>query len=366
MSILLGIFLFLVIVIPLVVLHEYGHFLIAKRNGVDIEEFGVGFPPRLYGKTIGKGIWRAYYTINALPLGGFVKLKGENDADRRKGSFGRISFWAKARVLLAGVGMNYLIGLLLFMAVAAIRLPVFFDNQFHVASDTQVLSSRVLVAQVVPDSPAQKAGIQTGDRLVSLDGQTISSASTLPDLTKARQGQTVELGYEREGEQLRTPVKLAKNPADGRGYLGIAPVDHIERRATWSAPLVGFVVTHQLAWESLQALGSGVASLVTGDQEGAAQAGVTGPIGIVSLLGGGIDSLSQFMLIMGSISLSLAILNVLPIPALDGGRLALIALFRLIRRPLTARIEERVHGAGFIALLGLIVLVSIFDVQTLF
>ncbi len=366
MSILLGIVLFLIIVIPLVVLHEYGHFLIAKRNGVDIEEFGVGFPPRLYGKTIGKGIWRAYYTINVLPLGGYVRLKGENDADRRKGSFGHLSFWAKARVLLAGVGVNYLIALLLFMAVTAVRLPVFFDNQYYVASDTTIVTSEVRVARVVSGSPADTAGIQPGDQLISLDGQSLSAASGLPELTKARQGQTVDLTYERDRQRSTVPVTLTKNPAEGQGHLGIGPIDRTERRASWSAPVVGFVVAHQLAWESLKALGSGVASLVSGDREGAAQAGVTGPIGIVSLLGGGIDSLSQFLLIMGSLSLSLAILNVLPIPALDGGRLALITLFRLLRRPLTPHIEEMVHGIGFVALLGLIILVSIFDVQTLF
>ncbi|MDQ5958805.1 MAG: regulator of sigma protease, partial [Patescibacteria group bacterium] len=131
----LGLFLFFM----LVVLHEYGHFLVAKRNGVDVEEFGVGFPPKLFGKTFGKGIFKSYYTVNLLPLGGFVRLKGENDAATEKGSLGAASTNVKLRIMLAGVAVNFVAALIFFTIVAWVGMPQIVPNQFTVASDSKVI-----------------------------------------------------------------------------------------------------------------------------------------------------------------------------------------------------------------------------------
>lgn len=348
----------------LVVVHELGHFIVARRNGVEVEEFGIGFPPKIWGKTLGRGIWRTHYTINLLPLGGFVRLKGENEADKRSGSFGATSFWAKTKITLAGVAMNYIVAVILLSIVAAIRLPVLFDGQFTVASDTTTLRREVVVAVVAEDSAAETAGLEPGDIIQAFNGVGLTSGEQLAELTRTHAGQTVSLRFVREAETREARATLAAQPADGESYLGVGPHDVIERRVGWSAPIVGFVVTNQFAAETLRLLGSAVADLVRGDTA-AASAGVTGPVGIVGILRE-ISSIAQLLLITGAISLSLAVMNALPIPALDGGRLALSGIFKLLKKPLTARVENAVHTAGFVVLIGLVVLISIVDVKRFF
>ncbi len=354
----------LILFILLVLVHEFGHFIVAKRNGVDVEEFGFGFPPKIFGRTMGKGVWRTHYSFNLLPLGGFVRLKGENEADKRKGSFGAASFRTKTKIILAGVGMNYLVAVLLMSVVAAIRLPVLFDGQFTVPSDTTVLRQDVLVAHVRDGSPAHQAGLQVNDRILTLAGQNTDSGKQLATLTKQHAGQTIELKYSRAGQTSNVDVTLAQTPEDGASYLGVSPADITERRSSWSAPLVGFVVTNQLAVETLKLVGQALAALVTG-HGGQAAEGLTGPVGVVAVLNQ-ISSLPQLLLVTAAISLSLAIMNVLPIPALDGGRLFLSGLFKILRRPLSAKIENAVHSTGFILLIILVVLISIRDVQRFF
>ena len=118
----------------LVVIHEYGHYLVARRNGVEAEEFGIGFPPKIWGKKMGRGIFRTYYSINSLPLGGFVKLKGESDEDTAKGSYGAASFWVKTKIILAGVLVNFFAAILIFTILAMIGMPKMVDDQFSLDS----------------------------------------------------------------------------------------------------------------------------------------------------------------------------------------------------------------------------------------
>jgi len=144
-----------ILFIGLVVVHEFGHFIMARRNGVEVEEFGIFFPPRLF-KYKTKAGWS--FTINALPLGGFVKLKGEHDSDTEKGSFGAASLLAKSKIMIAGVAMNLITALLLLTFLAVIGLPKIVDNQFTVKSDTTLVANKVLIADIEKGSPAQKAG----------------------------------------------------------------------------------------------------------------------------------------------------------------------------------------------------------------
>ena len=175
----IGLFLFVL----LIVVHEYGHFLVAKRNGVEVEEFGIGFPPKLFGKKLGKGIFEGYYTINALPLGGFVRLKGENDADTEKGSFGAASTKAKLRIMLAGVAMNLLAALFIFTIVSWVGMPQLIPDQYTVKSDSTVTRQDVFAAFVDEQSPAATAGIIAGDVIVSIDNEPVNSDIDLRRLT---------------------------------------------------------------------------------------------------------------------------------------------------------------------------------------
>lgn len=356
----LGILLF----IGLVVFHELGHFLAARRNGVDVEEFGIGFPPRAWKKDTEKGF---IFSLNWLPIGGFVRLKGENDAATEKGSFGAAPFSAKAKIMLAGVGMNLLAAFVIFTALAWVGMPQLIENQYAVQSDTKTVQRQVLVGYVEDGSPAQKAGLQTRDQLVSIGGAKVESAATLPSLTKKYAGKQVEISYLHGGKthtqqvQLRT-VAEAKN----KGVLGVAPAEFTLTRATWSAPVQAVGLMAQFTEATFKGLGTALSALFQGDTKTASEQ-VSGPVGIVVVLRDGSLLGYQFvLLIIGIISLSLAIMNVLPIPALDGGRFYVLLLSRLFKRKLSQEMEERIVGTSFVFLLLLIALITVVDVKRFF
>lgn len=152
----------LVLFISLIVVHEYGHFIAARRGGVEVEEFGIFFPPRLLARKM-RGGW--LFSLNAIPLGGFVKLKGEHDSDTEPGSFGAANLWVKTKIMAAGVVMNLVAALLLFTLVALVGMPKLVDNQFTVKSDTQLVSHQILAGYIEPGSPAAKAGLESRDVL---------------------------------------------------------------------------------------------------------------------------------------------------------------------------------------------------------
>jgi len=364
-----GLFMF----VGLVVLHELGHFIASRRNGIEVEEFGVGFPPRAKVITRKNG---TTYTLNWLPLGGFVKLKGEHDADTQKGSFGAASLKAKVKVMVAGVGMNLATAFVIFTLLALIGMPKLLENQYTVDSDTKISRQEVLVGYVEPDSPAQKAGLSQRDQIVSvgLPGQTpvsITNQDQLPMVTKKFAGQTVDVKVLKAGQPVVKTVSLrsSQEVADSqktdkpKGYLGISPAEYVLRQSTWSAPLVAAGMIVQLTEATLKGLGTAISSLVHGHAK-QASAQVSGPVGIFVLLKDGSILGYQFILvIIAVISLTLAIMNILPIPALDGGRLFVILLYRAIRRPLTQQREELINGIGFASLMALFVLITIVDIK---
>lgn len=377
----------LILFIGLVVVHEFGHFIAARRNGVDVEEFGIFFPPTLFRRKT-KGGWD--FTINALPLGGFVKLKGEHDSDTEKGSFGAASTWVKTKIMLAGVCFNLLTALVIFTILALIGMPKLIDNQFTVKRDTQLVSSKVLVGYIDKGSPAEKAGLKPQDELTDIRASgrspvAVTKADDLPSVTKNFAGQTVDLYIVRDGQlkQVKTTlltkeaVEASKKTDNPKGYLGIVPADFVVQKNTWSAPVVAIGFTAQLTKLTFQGLGHAIAGLgsiitgaVTGNtdarQNGQTQASeqVAGPVGIFYILKDGtMLGVAYILLIIGIISLTLAIMNILPIPALDGGRLWLMLGSRLVKKPIPAKTEELINAVGFIILIGLMILVTMVDVK---
>lgn len=406
----------LILFIGLVVVHELGHFLVARRNGVVAEEFGIFFPPRLYSRKM-KGGW--LFSINLLPLGGFVKLKGEHDTDTAKGTYGAASLWAKTQIMAAGVVMNLLVAVVLLTIIALLGMPKLVDNQFTVKSDTKIVKNEIIIGDVEPGSPALKAGIKQGDLISGAwTGNTnagqhctypeLNGTPNLDDLcpaappytafrttnqltafTKQYAGQKVVLLVARGGNkyvtdvQLRTTAEIAasQNTNNPKGYLGVYPSSYTLQRSTWSAPIVALGLTKQftvLTFEGLgkavAGLGSTIAGALTGNtaarQHGQTSASrqVSGPVGIFVILKDGSLLGYQFMLlIIAVISLTLAIMNILPIPALDGGRLWLTLISRgLFKKPLPARREELINGIGFAFLMLLIVLITVVDVKRFF
>lgn len=373
--------------IGLILIHEWGHLIVARRNGVEVEEFGLGLPPRAYSRKLKSGM---ILSLNWLPLGGFVKLKGEHDSDERPGSFGAASLWAKSKIMLAGVAMNALAGVALLTLLALIGLPKLIDNQFSVASDTKIVHRQVLVGYIERDSPAHKAGLSGPDviKALSSGGQTasVSSVEDLRRATSAFAGQTATLTLNHNGKQQEKTVTLrsfaevegSKDSDYPKGYLGIAPNQLDVYRATWSAPIVALGFTKQLVVLTIQGLGhalgglgSAIAGTLTGNKEARvngqteATAQVGGPVAIGALLwSGGSLGLSFMLMIIAVVSLTLAFMNVLPLPVLDGGRLVMMLVSRgILKRPLSKKVEERLVGASMALLLILFALITIVDVK---
>jgi len=381
MELLIGVITGLLILVFLVVIHELGHAIVARRNGVVVEEFGIGFPPRAWGKKLKNGV---LFTLNYLPLGGFVKLQGEHDAADQKGDYGAASFWQKTKILLAGVFVNWIAAAILLTILALVGLPKILPNQFSVANDTAIVKKPVEIANISADSPAARAGLKVGDTIVRFAGQPVDTSQGLVDKTTAQKGNMVEIIYNRKGAEKSTSLTLNQTNDNNQGYLGVGPAQRETIKATWSAPIVGVATTAQFTWVTLQGLGDLVANLVTGlvlqlspDQDtrqqaskdlSTAGASVAGPVGILGVIFPAAEQAgaTQLVFLTAIISLTLAVMNFLPIPALDGGRWFTMAVFRLLKKPLTKEREEKIQGAGFLTLMALVVVVTIADVGKLF
>jgi len=378
----MGIFFFilgLALFIGLILVHEWGHFVMARRGGVDVEEFGLGFPPR--AKILAKKNGTVY-SLNWLPLGGFVKLRGEHDIDTEKGTFGAAPLSTKVKIMVAGVVMNLVVAILLFTIVALIGMPKILDNQTTVVSDTKIVKMPdnvgvINIDQVVGGSPAEKAGLLPEDQLLSIGGVSIDSAEKVSEATKANAGQSVSVEVRRGGDVIKQDITLNQTSP----YLGVGPYSAqtgLEiRRSTWSAPIVALGVTKDFTiatmkglGTALSGLGSTIAGFITGNKE-ARQSGqteassqVSGPVGIFAVLYEiSKQGIGLVLFIIAIISLTLAIMNALPIPALDGGRLFVTLFYRAIKKPLKPDTEDRIHGTGFAVLMLLFILITIVDVR---
>lgn len=361
----------LVLFVSLVVIHEFGHFLAARRNGVDVEEFGIGFPPKIWGKKLKNGV---FFTVNWLPFGGFVKLKGEHDSDTAKGSFGAASLRAKVKIMLAGVGMNLLGAFVLFTIVGWLGMPTLIQNQFSVKSDEKVARQHVVASSITQKSPAEKAGVKSGDRIVWIESEgqriQIKSAEQMVHATETFAGQSVKINVDRDGSSriLKAQLLSDKQTDNGRrGHLGVAPADFQLKRYSWSSPIVAVGLMGQFTAATFHGLGSAIAAIFQGDGAKASSQ-VSGPLGILVLLkNGSLLGIEFILAIIALISLTLAIMNVLPIPALDGGRLFMTLIARgIFRRPLSESLEEKINGYGFLALIGLIIVITVADVKRYF
>ena len=383
----------LILFTGLVVIHEWGHYFMARRNGVKVEEFGLGLPPRAWGRKLKSGMM---VSLNWLPIGGFVKLKGENDSDERPGSFGAASLPAKTKIILAGVVANLIAGVILLTILAWIGMPRLItkenvgQDQFTIASDTKVIHQDLIAGFIQPDSPAAKIGLAPRDIIVKIksgnDVRQLKSARQLKNATQDFAGQTVQLTYKRINQIITKDVSLRSaaeveaslKTDEPKGNLGVSPTELQIRRSTWSAPLVALGFTKQLfeltlkgLGNALSGLGSIIAGAITGNQQarvhGQSQATeqIGGPVAIGAILwGSGTLGIYFVLMIIAIISLTLALINALPIPALDGGRLSLILFSRLLlKRPLSRAVEERIVGVSMALILLLLLLITIVDIR---
>jgi regulator of sigma E protease len=381
MDLIIGIVIGLIAIVFLVVVHELGHAIAARRNGVVVEEFGIGFPPRAWSRKLKNGI---LFSLNWLPLGGFVRMQGEHDAASNKGDYGAATFWQKTKILLAGVVINWLTAAALLTVLAATGLPKIIPNQFSLPNDTTISSQPVEVATIVGGSPADKAGLKVHDQILRFAGVPLPAPEDLNTQTALHKGQKVEVVYSRGGNEQTATVQLRANNDDHQGYLGVTSGQREQIHATWSAPIVGVVTTAQLTGETFKGIGALVVNLFQGlilqlspnqatrheaqQNLGAAGNSVTGPIGILGVIFPQAQKagVTQVVLLTAIFSLSLAVMNILPIPALDCGRWFTMAIFRLLRQPLTQEREQKIQSVGFMILMALIILVTFGDVSKLF
>ena len=208
MELFFGVITGLIILVLLVVVHEFGHAVVARRNGVIVEEFGIGFPPRAWGRKLKNGV---LFSLNWLPLGGFVKLQGEHDSARKKGDYGAATFWQKTRILLAGVLVNWVVAALLLTILALTGLPKVLPDQFSVQGDTTTVSNPLVVTAVGKDSPAEKAGLKARDSIIRFNGQAVPSSESLQEATKVSRGKEIEIIYSRDGSEQRTVATLRRD-----------------------------------------------------------------------------------------------------------------------------------------------------------
>lgn len=381
MELLFGIIVGLIVLVILVAVHEFGHAYAALKNGVGVNEFGIGFPPRAWGKKLKSGM---LFSLNWLPLGGFVKLQGEYDAADKEGDYGAASYLQKTQILLAGVVVNWLAAALLLTVLAWVGLPKVLPNQFFVQSDTTIVKGPVQAARVTEDSPAAQAGLIVGDTIVSIAEQDVTSPEQLSELTKEYRGEEVRLVYDRGDSRDSVIIRLNEEATPTTGYLGVAPGQTERIKAGWSAPVTGVVTTAQFSWLTL----TGVKDLAVNTAVSVVQRvspnadtrehakeelaksadSVAGPIGILAVIfpAAAQAGITNLILLTAIISLTLAVMNILPIPALDGGRWLIMTIFRVLKKPLTKEREETIQSIGFMALLALIIVITFADIGKLF
>ena len=405
MNIVLGIVVGLIVLMFLIVSHEFGHFIMARKNGVRVKEFGVGFPPRLAAwvhvppkKKGGKWTWKRLpkkdwgdeqksliFSVNSLPIGGFCAMDGESDSDERPGTFGSVSYWKKTKILFGGVAMNWLVAFLILTVLSWTGLPPMLENQFTIKSDETVeLKEPVTIDKIYEDSPAERAGLKTSDVItaaISPSGERteILASTDVVAFGKLYPGETVK--YVVNGEE----VEVTLNEEGSDVLLGVTMTyGSTISRYTWSAPLVGAGLTVQLTGETYKGLWNMLVNLVTGAarqanldasvrEEGREQMSeaTEGVSGIVGILGGYFPNIvsagpTYVFVLAAIISVSLACMNVLPIPALDGGRWFMITLARLKHKKLSQETEQRVVARAFIFLLILMAIITVMDIVRLF
>ncbi|NQV12038.1 RIP metalloprotease RseP [Candidatus Uhrbacteria bacterium] len=353
------ILIFLIVLSLLVFVHELGHFAVAKWSGMRVDEFGFGFPPRLFAYKKGG----TEYTINLIPLGGFVKIHGESGEDSEDtDSFASKPKWKRFLVLIAGVAMNIMLAWVLLSVGFMAGLPAILDDA-DLGSAT-VKDAHVEVLFVLPDSAADRAGIMLGDHLTVIDGTSvIDSEQAREQIGLIPEGTEATLTVERKGESIDVHVapELIEDDlvAIGTQLATVGMVQYGPFSSIWQ----GGVATVNLTSATAVGFVDLIHGLITGNGAGDA---VAGPVGI-AVLTGEIADLGFIYLIhfAAMLSINLAILNIIPFPALDGGRIFFLGVEAIRRKPVTARLEGMTHAIGFALLMILVVLVTYKDIMNL-
>lgn len=374
---------FILILGILVFVHEFGHFLVARRNGVEVEEFGFGFPPRIFGvywnkKGEKKIVWgskeieeirearkigeeKTVYSVNWIPLGGFVKITGEDGEEKgNPKSFASKPPFARMRILVAGVAMNFLLAAALFSFGFWLGVP----QPVEEVKGGRVGSEKIQIVDVGKGTPAEAMGIHAGDEILGAVKENnlvkFSSVEEVQNFIGENKGNRVVLEIQRGKEKLEIFGTPRIDSPEGEGPLGIGLAKIVIAKYPWYRSIaLGFQYTFDLTIIFVSFLGLLIWRLIISQPAGL---DVSGPVGIAVLTGQvaqlGFDYLLRFTAML---SVNLAIINILPIPALDGGRILFILVEKLKGSPISQKFERRAHSFGFALLISLMVFVTVRD-----
>lgn len=349
----MSILIFLIILAVLVFSHELGHFLVAKKSGIRVDEFGFGFPPRLFKFTKGETL----YSINLIPFGGFVKIhgeEGENKEDVR--SFSSKSISIRAGVIIAGVFFNLILAWLLYSSGYVVGAPASIDSNLYGA---EIKNEKIMIIDVAKNSPAEAVGLAVGDSILGF-----SKIEEVQEFLNSNKGEEVVLSYKHGNMDYNVKITPRENPPEGEGAVGIA-MDEI---GIVKLPI------HWAIWEGLKTtlrntifIAVSIINFIYDAFKGVAGFdNIAGPVGIVKITGVaaglGLSSLFSFIAFL---SINLAVINILPFPALDGGRLLFLLIEKIKGSPVSQKINGVIHGVGLAILLILMLAVTYHDILKL-
>ncbi len=351
---------FIALLAVLILVHEAGHFLWAKKEGVRVEEFAFGFPPRLWSRKIGETV----YSLNLIPLGGYVRLYGE-DRPKGKKSFASQPVWSRFKIVAGGVLMNLLLGyvfLIIYLALG--NAPLATDPNSY---PLWVLhyERKPVVLRVKKDSSAQEMGLKAGDVIEEVNGVLMGSAEAFAEFTSKHPGEKVRIKILRDGKQLEVEGKI-EGREDKKGEIGVEVANYFARVnfRWWAIPLMAGIDLFNLVllvlyffWNLLLALFGQAQPLGT----------VVGPVGIYILTKEAVRlGFAHVLRLAIFLTVNLALINFLPLPALDGGRVLFLALEKIKGKRVRPEIENWVHLVGFVLIIALIVALTVKDVLKLF
>ncbi len=340
----------------IVFIHELGHFLMAKANGILVEEFGLGLPPRIAGIKIGETI----YSINLLPLGGFVRIYGEDTEEKIDPKLKHRSFiskkpWQKIAVLIAGVIGNFLLGWVLISFIFTQGVPT--------------PTNKVTIQKIQKNTPAYSSGLHVGDIITQIKIKNkvvdVKSPQIVAKMSKEYAGQKITYFVRRDHKKLVISIIPRKKYPKGEGPLGIIITSFEIKKYSWyKAPVMGLVEATSITQKMVGELGEILGRLITFQKT---NADITGPIGIVNYASTSIKyGIISFLEFMAILSLNLAIINIFPFPALDGGRVVFVLYEWITGKTINKKIERKINTFGILFLIGVAVIISIKDIKTFY
>lgn len=342
--------------IALMVIHEFGHFILAKKFGTKVEEFGVGYPPRIFGIKLGETI----YSLNLIPFGAFVKVHGEQGGIEDYHSFSEKPMWQRFSIVMGGVVSFWVVAVIILSVVAgAWGLPTEVDDSQSVANP------KVHISRIMADSPAQQADLRVGDIVVGFE-----KVSNFQEFVALNKGKEITLAVKRNKDVLEKKIIPRVLPPIGQGALGVGLTRSGLIAYSWrEAPLRGFTATYDLTANIVNGWALGLKSMLgISKLPDGFKIELMGPLGILDLLREHFEmGVNYFLFLIALISIALALANVLPIPALDGGKMVFLAIEAVRRKPIHHKLEQRITSVFFALLIILMIFVTIkFDIPRVF